>query len=143
MRRSLCARLPADRLHTLNNGFMMAPQKNAIADPACGEDEEGKGKMRRCSGLVVVAEFAQVFSGPRDRAALIGMIMYIVSPLLTALVALVPGWGVHYAEGVRSIDIATLARTVMAALGLSGAIFAEWGLAVTRGPEPFHIDLRR
>ncbi|TQS72765.1 hypothetical protein ERN12_05880 [Rhodobacteraceae bacterium] len=58
----------------------------------------------------------------------IRMIMYIVSPLLTALVALVPGWGVHYAEGVLSIDIATLAGAVVAALGLSGAIFAKWGL---------------
>ncbi len=54
--------------------------------------------------------------------------LYVLSPLLTALVTLLPGWGIAYADGVLTIHIETLVGAVVAALGISGAIFAKWGV---------------
>ena len=54
--------------------------------------------------------------------------LYVLSPLLTGLVALLPGYGIAFTDGVLSIDLATLAGAVVAALGLSGAVFAKWGV---------------
>ena len=59
---------------------------------------------------------------------LVRIVLYVLSPLLTTLVAMIPGWGVSYANGVLSIDIATLAGAAVVALGLSGAVFARWGI---------------
>lgn len=56
------------------------------------------------------------------------MILYVLSPLIPAAVALIPGWGVAYADGVVSIHVETLVGAVVAAFGLSGAIFARWGV---------------
>ncbi|TQS72983.1 hypothetical protein ERN12_04195 [Rhodobacteraceae bacterium] len=50
----------------------------------------------------------------------IRMIIYSAPPLLTALVALVPGWGVHSAEAVLLIDIVVLAGAVVAPSGCRG-----------------------
>ena len=54
--------------------------------------------------------------------------LYVLSPLLTALVALLPGWGIGYADGVLSIDIAALVGTAAGTLGLSGFVFKKWGV---------------
>lgn len=54
--------------------------------------------------------------------------LYVLSPLLTALATMIPGWGVAFADGVLSINIETLAAAVVGGLGLSGAIFARWGV---------------
>ena len=54
--------------------------------------------------------------------------LYILSPLLTALVAAFPGWGIGYADGVLTIDLATLVGAIVVAVGLSGSIFAKWGV---------------
>lgn len=56
------------------------------------------------------------------------MALYVLSPILTTLVALIPGWGVTYANGVLSIDISTAAGAAVGAAGLSAAIFAKWGV---------------
>jgi hypothetical protein len=61
-------------------------------------------------------------------AVAVRIIIYVLSPVLTTLVALVPGWGVAYADGVLSIDVLTLVTAVAGGLGLSGAIFAKWGV---------------
>jgi hypothetical protein len=61
-------------------------------------------------------------------SVLVRMIIYVLSPLLATGVALVPGWGVAYSDNVLSIDLETLIGSVVAAAGLSGAIFAKWGI---------------
>lgn len=59
---------------------------------------------------------------------IVRIIIYVISPLIPALIALVPGWGISYAGGVVSIHLETLVGAVVAALGISGAIFARWGV---------------
>jgi hypothetical protein len=59
---------------------------------------------------------------------IVRMILYVLSPVLATAVALVPGWGVAYAEGIISIHVETLAAAIVGAAGLSGAIFAKWGV---------------
>lgn len=59
---------------------------------------------------------------------IVRIILYVISPLIPALVALIPGWGIAYADGVVSLHLETLVGTIVAALGLSGAIFAKWGV---------------
>jgi len=54
--------------------------------------------------------------------------LYVVSPVLTTLVALIPGWGVAYSNGVLTVDLSTAAGAAIAALGISSAIFARWGV---------------
>lgn len=54
--------------------------------------------------------------------------LYVLTPLLTSLVALIPGWGVSFDGSTLSINIETLAAAVVAAFGVSGAIFARWGV---------------
>lgn len=56
------------------------------------------------------------------------MALYVLSPILTTLVALIPGWGVTYADGVLSIDMTTAASAAVGAAGLSASIFAKWGV---------------
>ena len=56
------------------------------------------------------------------------MILYILSPILASLVAMLPGWGVAYADGVLTIDTEALVGAVVAAMGVSGAVFARWGI---------------
>lgn len=59
---------------------------------------------------------------------IVRIILYVISPLIPALVALIPGWGIAYADGVVSLHLETLVGAIVAALGLSGAIFAKWGV---------------
>lgn len=54
--------------------------------------------------------------------------LYVLSPLLTALVALLPGWGIGYADGVLTIDVGTVVGAAAGALGLSGLVFRKWGV---------------
>jgi hypothetical protein len=61
-------------------------------------------------------------------SVLVRMFIYVLSPLLATGVALVPGWGVAYADGVLSIHLETVIGAAVAAAGLSGAIFAKWGI---------------
>lgn len=61
-------------------------------------------------------------------AVAVRIILYVLSPILTTLVAMVPGWGVAYADGVLSVHVETLAGAVVAGLGISGAVFAKWGV---------------
>lgn len=61
-------------------------------------------------------------------SVIVRIIMYVLSPLLTTAIAMIPGWGVAYANGVLSIDIQTLAGAAVVALGISGSIFAKWGI---------------
>lgn len=61
-------------------------------------------------------------------AVYVRLILYVLSPLLTTLVALIPGWGVSYVDGVLSVDVDTAAGAAVAAIGLSGAILAKWGV---------------
>lgn len=61
-------------------------------------------------------------------SVLVRMIIYILSPLLATAVALVPGWGVAFDGSTLSINIEVLIGAVVAAFGLSGAIFARWGV---------------
>jgi len=59
---------------------------------------------------------------------LIRVIFYVLSPLLTMAATMLPGWGVAYADGVVSLHLETLIGAVVAALGISGAVFARWGI---------------
>ncbi|SEB80329.1 hypothetical protein [Rhodobacter sp. 24-YEA-8] len=61
---------------------------------------------------------------------IVRMVIYILSPILTAAVALISGWGVSYdaTSHVLSLDLPALIGAVMAAVGLSGAVFARWGV---------------
>ena len=61
-------------------------------------------------------------------AVVVRIILYVLSPILATLVAMVPGWGVAYADGTLSVNVETLAAAVAGGLGLSGAIFAKWGV---------------
>ena len=54
--------------------------------------------------------------------------LYVLSPLLTSLVAMLPGWGIGYSDGVLTIDLSTAIGASAVALGLSGAVFAKWGV---------------
>lgn len=56
------------------------------------------------------------------------MAIYILSPILTTAVALIPGWGVTYADGVLTVDLSTAAGAAVAAIGLSSAVFSKWGV---------------
>lgn len=58
------------------------------------------------------------------------IILYVLSPILATLVAMVPGWGVSYdaATHMLTINLGTLAAAVVGGLGVSGAIFARWGV---------------
>jgi len=61
-------------------------------------------------------------------SVIVRVIFYVLSPILTALVTMLPGWGVAYADGVVSLHLETLIGAVVAALGVSGAVFARWGI---------------
>lgn len=61
-------------------------------------------------------------------AVYVRIILYVLSPILTTLIAKIPGWGVGFSNGVLTIDLSTLAGVIVAALGFSGAIFAKWGV---------------
>lgn len=54
--------------------------------------------------------------------------LYVLSPVIAALVAALPGLGIAFEDGVVMIDLATLVAAIVAALGLSGAVFAKWGV---------------
>ncbi len=56
------------------------------------------------------------------------MILYVVSPLLATGVALLPGWGVAYADGVLTVDLKTLAGSAVAGLGMSIGILEKFGV---------------
>lgn len=59
---------------------------------------------------------------------LVRMVLYVLSPLLATAVALVPGWGVAFDGSTLTINIEVLIGAVVAAFGLSGAVFARWGV---------------
>jgi hypothetical protein len=61
-------------------------------------------------------------------SVIVRVVLYILSPLIPALLALIPGWGVSYAGGVVSIHVEALVAAVVTAFGLSGAVFARWGV---------------
>ncbi|RGP37930.1 hypothetical protein [Pseudotabrizicola alkalilacus] len=61
-------------------------------------------------------------------SVVVRMILYVLSPLIPPLLALIPGWGISYAGGVVSIDLETLIAAFVAGLGISGAVFARWGV---------------
>lgn len=61
-------------------------------------------------------------------SVIIRVIFYVLSPLLTMAATMLPGWGVAYADGVVSLHLETLIGAVVAALGISGAVFARWGI---------------
>lgn len=61
-------------------------------------------------------------------SVVVRIILYVVSPLIPAALALLPGWGISYAGGVVSIHVETLVAAVVAALGISGAVFSRWGV---------------
>ena len=58
------------------------------------------------------------------------MALYILSPVLVTLVGLLAGWGVGYdaASGVLTIHLETALAAIFGALGISGAVFAKWGV---------------
>ncbi len=58
------------------------------------------------------------------------MAIYVLSPFLTTLAGLLAGWGVTYdaATHMLSINVQVAAAAVFAAAGLSGAVFARWGV---------------
>jgi len=56
------------------------------------------------------------------------IILYVLSPVLATLVAAVPGWGVSYADGVLTVHLESAVTAIVAALGISGAVFARWGV---------------
>ncbi|WJS86686.1 hypothetical protein [Paracoccus sp. TOH] len=58
------------------------------------------------------------------------MAIYVLSPLLTMLAGMLGGWGVTYdaATHMLSINVAAVIGAAVAAAGLSGAIFARWGV---------------
>ena len=60
-------------------------------------------------------------------SVLVRMAIYVLSPILATLVALIPGWGVAFDGTTLSINIEMLIGAVVAAFGLSGAVFARWG----------------
>ncbi len=62
---------------------------------------------------------------------IVRMVIYILSPILAAAVALISGWGVSYdvTSHVLSLDLPALIGAVVAAVGLSSAIFRRWGVS--------------
>lgn len=62
---------------------------------------------------------------------IVRMVICILSPILTAAVALISGWGVSYdaTSHVLSLDLPALIDAVVAAAGLSSAIFKRWGVS--------------
>lgn len=58
------------------------------------------------------------------------MAIYVLSPLLTMLAGLLGGWGVSYdaTSHMLTINVETVIAAAVAAAGLSGAIFARWGV---------------
>lgn len=61
-------------------------------------------------------------------SVIVRMIIYVLSPLLATAVALVPGWGVAFDGTTLTINIEVVVGAVVAAFGLSGAVFARWGV---------------
>lgn len=61
---------------------------------------------------------------------LVRMIIYILSPILATGVAMIPGWGVGYNVDTHTLTISltSLVTAVVTAFGVSGAIFAKWGI---------------
>lgn len=61
-------------------------------------------------------------------SVVVRIILYVLSPLIPAMLALIPGWGITYDGGAITIQLETLVTAVVAAFGLSGAVFARWGV---------------
>ena len=61
---------------------------------------------------------------------IVRIVLYVLSPVLAAAVALIPGWGIGYdaATGTLTVHLSSLVGAVVAALGISGAVFARWGI---------------
>lgn len=61
---------------------------------------------------------------------IVRMVIYILSPLIATAVGLISGWGVSYnaTSHVLSLDLPALIGAVAGAVGLSGAVFARWGV---------------
>jgi hypothetical protein len=53
--------------------------------------------------------------------------LYNLGPLIAMVLALIPGWGISYADGAITIDLETVLTGLVGGLGLSSAIFARWG----------------
>lgn len=58
------------------------------------------------------------------------MALYVLSPVLTTVAGLLVGWGVGYdaSAGVLSIHVESFVTAICAAMGISGAILAKWGV---------------
>lgn len=58
------------------------------------------------------------------------LIIYILSPIMTMLAGLLTGWGVAYdaTTHVLTLDLPAVIGAAIAATGLSGAVFARWGV---------------
>lgn len=65
---------------------------------------------------------------PIMQNVIVRIVLYVLSPLIPAAVALLPGWGISYADGALTVQVETLVGAVVAGLGLSGAVFARWGV---------------
>jgi len=59
---------------------------------------------------------------------IVRIVFYVLSPLLPAAFAVLLDWGITYADGVVMLDLETLIGAVVTALGISGAVFARWGI---------------
>ncbi|UXU73692.1 hypothetical protein [Paracoccus sp. SMMA_5] len=58
------------------------------------------------------------------------MAIYVLSPMLSMLAGMLTGWGVHYdaATHMLAIDLEAAIGAAIASVGLSGAVFARWGV---------------
>jgi hypothetical protein len=56
------------------------------------------------------------------------LLVYVMSTTLTWLAAFLAGWGVTVTEDVITIDIKTFVAGIVAAIGLSGGVFKQWGV---------------
>ena len=71
-----------------------------------------------------------VTRGQSLQAVAVRVILYVLSSILVAWAALLGGWGITYSEaaGVLLIHVETVVTAIVTALGLSGAVFAKWGV---------------
>ncbi|MTH76299.1 hypothetical protein [Paracoccus aestuariivivens] len=58
------------------------------------------------------------------------MALYVLSPVLVTLAGFLTGWGVGFNAdtGILTIHLETAVTAIVSALGISGAIFAKWGV---------------
>lgn len=63
-------------------------------------------------------------------SVLVRMAIYVLSPMLATLAALLGGWGVAYdaTTHVLTLDLPAAIGAVVTATGVSSAVFARWGV---------------